>query len=172
MIWATVCSWSLFCWLYRASPFLAAKNIVNLISLLIIWWCPCVGSCLVLLEEVVCYHQWVLLAKLCSPLPCFILYHKAKFVCYSRYLLTCYFSFQFPMIKRTSFFGVSFRSCLHRTVQLQLLQCYCLGNRFGLLWCWTVYLGEEQSSFCSFSDCTQLLHFRLFHWLWGLLHFF
>ena len=32
MVWATVSSWSCFCWLYRASPSLAAKNIINLIS--------------------------------------------------------------------------------------------------------------------------------------------
>ena len=30
MIRATVSSWSCFCWLYRASPSLAAKNIINL----------------------------------------------------------------------------------------------------------------------------------------------
>ena len=47
MIWATVSSWSCFCWLSRASPSLAAKNIVNLISVLTIWWCPCVESCVV-----------------------------------------------------------------------------------------------------------------------------
>ena len=44
MIWATVSSWSCFCWLYRASPSLAAKNIINLISVLTIWWCPRVES--------------------------------------------------------------------------------------------------------------------------------
>ena len=33
-----------FCWLYRASPSLAAKNIINLIFVLTIWWCPCVVS--------------------------------------------------------------------------------------------------------------------------------
>ena len=33
---------SLFCWLYRVSPSLAAKNIINLILVLTIWWCPCV----------------------------------------------------------------------------------------------------------------------------------
>ena len=54
MIWATVSSWSYFCWLYRASPSLAAKNIISLISVLTIWWCPCVESSLVLLEEGVC----------------------------------------------------------------------------------------------------------------------
>ena len=64
MIWATVSSWSCFCWLYRASPSLAAKNIINLISVLNIWWCPCVESSLVLLEEGVCYDQRIFLAKL------------------------------------------------------------------------------------------------------------
>ena len=54
MIQATVSSRSCFCWLYRASPSLAAKNIINLISVLTIWWCPCVESSLVLLEEGVC----------------------------------------------------------------------------------------------------------------------
>ena len=31
MIWATVSSWPSFCWLYRTSPTLASKNIINLI---------------------------------------------------------------------------------------------------------------------------------------------
>ena len=42
MIWATVSSWSCFCRLYRASSTLAAKNIINLIFMLTILWCPCV----------------------------------------------------------------------------------------------------------------------------------
>ena len=53
MIWATISFQSWFCWLYRASPSLAAKNIISLISVLTIWWCPCVvvfcvvgGGCL------------------------------------------------------------------------------------------------------------------------------
>ena len=40
MFWATVSSQSCFCWLYRVSPSLAAKNIINLFSVLTIWWCP------------------------------------------------------------------------------------------------------------------------------------
>ena len=59
MVWATVSSWSCFCWLYRASPSLAAKNIINLISVLTIWWCPYIESSLVLLEEGVCYNQCI-----------------------------------------------------------------------------------------------------------------
>ena len=48
MIWATVSSRSCFCWLYRASPSLAAKNIISLISVLTVCWCPCVVfSCVV-----------------------------------------------------------------------------------------------------------------------------
>ena len=65
MIWATVSSWSCFCWLYRASSSSAAKNIINLIFVLTIWWCPCVKSSLVLLEEGVCYDHCILLAKFC-----------------------------------------------------------------------------------------------------------
>ena len=63
MVWATVSSWSCFCWLYRASSSLAAKNIISLISVLTIWWCPCVESSLVLLEEGVCYDQCIILGK-------------------------------------------------------------------------------------------------------------
>ena len=69
VIWATVSSRSCFCWLYRASPSLAAKNIISLISLLTIWWCPCVESSLLLLEEGVCYDQCILLVKSISLCP-------------------------------------------------------------------------------------------------------
>ena len=55
MIWAwstrPVSSWFCFCWLYRTFPPLAAKNIINLISVLTIWWCPSIESSLVLLEQ-------------------------------------------------------------------------------------------------------------------------
>jgi len=63
MIWATVSSRSCVCWLYRASPSLAAKNIINLISVLAIWWCSYVESSFVLLKKGVCYDQCILLAK-------------------------------------------------------------------------------------------------------------
>ena len=56
-ICARVSSQAFFCWLYRTSPPLAAKNIINLILVLTIWWCPHVESSLVVLEEVFCYDQ-------------------------------------------------------------------------------------------------------------------
>ena len=175
MIWATVTSQSYFYWLYRASASLAAKNITNLILVLTIWWCPRVESSLVLLEEGVCYDQCVLLSELYYPLPCFILYSKAKFACYSRYLLTSYFCIPVPYNGKDIFWGVLILEGLvglHRTIQLQLLQHYWLGHRLVLLWYWMVCLENEKRSFCHFWDFTLVLHFGLFGWLWWLLHFF
>ena len=39
MISAIVIFQACFCWLYTASPSLAAKNIISLILVLMIWWC-------------------------------------------------------------------------------------------------------------------------------------
>ena len=52
MIWATVSSRSYFCWVYRASPSLAAKNIITLISVLTVWWCPSIELFLVCWKRV------------------------------------------------------------------------------------------------------------------------
>ena len=83
------------------------------------------------------------------------------------------FAFQFPIMKRTSFWVLVLEGLvgLHRTIQLQVRQHYWLGHRLGLPWYWMVCLGNKQRSFCHFWDCTQVLHFRLFCWLWGLFHF-
>ena len=165
MIWATVSSWSSFCWLYRASPSLAAKNIINRISVLTIWWCPCVESSLVLLEEGVFYDQCVLLAKLyfslcpasfCIPRP------NLPVTLSVSWLPT--FTFQSPIMKRHLFWVLVLKVLvgLHRTIQLQPLQCYWLGHRLGLLWYWMVCFGNEQRSFCHFWDFIQVLPFGLF----------
>ena len=47
--------------------------------------------------------------------------------------------------------------------------CYCLFF-FLLQPSWSI--GNKQRSFCHFWDCTQVLHFGLFCWLWWLLYFF
>ena len=61
MIWATVSSQSCFCWLYNFSIFGC-----NLISVLTIWWCPCVETSLLLLEKGVCYvFSWQNSISLC-----------------------------------------------------------------------------------------------------------
>ena len=126
MIRATVGSRSCFCCLHRASPSLTAKNIINLISVLTICWCPCVESSLVLLEKGVCYDcvfSWqnsvsCYPASLCTPRP------NLPITPGISWLPT--FAFQSPMIKRTFFFFflvlvLEGLGGLHRTVQLQLL---------------------------------------------------
>ena len=107
MIWATFRSQSCFCWLHKASPSLPAKNIISLISVMTIWWCPCVESSLVLLEEGVCYDQCVLLAKLYLPLPCFIHILRPNLPVTPGVSWLATFAFQSPIMKRTSFLGVS-----------------------------------------------------------------
>ena len=136
MIWATVCSRSCFCCLYRASPSLAAKNIISLISVLAIWWCPCVESSLVLLEEGVCYDQCVLLAELLLP---FALLHSVLqgqicllFQVFLDFLLLhssplCWKGHLFWVLVLESLIG------LHRT--FQLLQHYWSGHRPVELFC-------------------------------------
>ena len=107
--WATVSSWSCFCWLCRASPSLAAKNIINLISVSTIWWCPCVESSLVWLEDGVCYDQCVLLANSASLCPASFCTPRPNMSVTPGVSWLPTFAFQSPIMKRTSFLGVSSR---------------------------------------------------------------
>ena len=89
--------------------------------------------------------------KTLLALLCFILYSKAKFACYSRCFLSSYFCISVPYNEKDIFGGVlvlKYLVGLHRTIQLQLLQCYWSGHRLGLLWYWMVCLGNKQRSFC------------------------
>ena len=146
MIWATVSSWSCFCWLYRASPSLAAKNIINLILVLTIRWCPCVESSLVLLEENVCCDQCSFLAKLLA----FALLH---FILQGQTWLLFQVSLDFlllhfsPLWWEGGLFWVLVLKGLvglHRTLQLQLPQPYWSAHRLRLPWYWMVCLGNKQ----------------------------
>ena len=143
--------------------------------MLTIWWCPCVESSLVLLEEGVCYDQffsWQNSIRLC-PASLRIPRPNLPVTPGVSWLPT--FAFQSPIMKRKLFFLVLVLKVLvglHRTIQLQLLQRYWLGHRVRLLWYWMVCLGNEQRSFYHFWDCIQVLHFGLFCWPRWLLHFF
>ena len=135
MIWATVSSQSCFADLYRASPSLAANNINNLI-VLTFCWCPYVECSLVLLEESVCYDQWIFLAKLLV----FVMLHSV-FQGQICLLLQVFLDFLLvhssPLWWKGHLFLVLVLKGLvglHRTIQLQLLQRYWLGHRLGLLW--------------------------------------
>ena len=81
------------------------------------WWCPCVESSLVLLEEDVCYYQCVLLAELYYPLPSFILYSKAKFACYSRCFWTSYSFIPVPYNEKDIFPGA--------VLELRVMAAWC-----------------------------------------------
>ena len=85
----------------------------------------------------------------------FILHSKAKPVCYSSCFLTSYFCIPVPYNEKDIFWVLVLKGLvgLHRTVQLQLLQCYWLGHWLGLLWYWMVCLGNKQRSFCRFWEC-------------------
>ena len=141
MIWATVSSWSCFCWPYRASPSLAAKNIINLISLLTICWCPCVVFSYVvgrgcLLWPVHSLGKTLLLcpASVCTSRP--NLPVTPGISCFPTFIPVPY------DVKDIFFLVLVLEGLvgLHRPIQLQLLWCYRLGHRLGLLWYWMVSL--------------------------------
>ena len=65
------------------------------------------------------------------------------------------FSFQFPVMKKTSFFVVVILGNLlglYTNVQLQLPWHQWLWHRLGLLWSWMVCLEDEVKSSCHFSQ--------------------
>jgi len=106
--------------------------------MLTIWWCPCVESSIVLLEEVVCYEQCLLLANLL--LAVFLLHFVPQrpnlpFTPGISWLST--FEFQSCIMKNKTFLVLVLKGLvgLPRTDQLQLLQHYWLGHRLGLLNC-------------------------------------
>jgi len=105
------------------------------------------------------YLLWPMcsLGKTLLAYECFILYSKAKFACYSRYLLTSYFFIPVHLFWVLVLEGLV---GLYRTVQLQLLQRYQSGHRLELLML-NGLLGNEQRSFCLFWDGIQVPHFRL-----------
>ena len=165
MIWATVNSHSCFCWLYRVSPFLAAKNIINLISVLTIWWCPyVVFSCVV--------GRGCLLWPLCSLDKTLLAFDLLCFVLQGQISLLFQVSLDFLLLhssplwwKGHLFWVLVLEGLVGLLRTVQLLQPYWLGHRLGLLWCWMARLGNEPRLFNHFWDCTQILHFGLFCWL-------
>ena len=71
-----------------------------------------------LLEQGVSYDQCIFLAKFCLSSPCFIPYSKAKFACYSRCFLTCYFCIPVPYNVKDIFFGCQFQNVLQICIEL------------------------------------------------------
>ena len=157
MIWATVSSWSGFCWRYRASPYLAAKNNFGVDHMVMsIWWCLVLLDNVCAMTSVFSWQNSLSLcpASFCTPRPNLPVTPGVSWLPTS--------AFQSPIMKRTSFWVLILGDLvgLHRTVQLQPLQHYWSGRRLGLLWYWMVCL-ETERSFCHFWDCIQVMHFEL-----------
>ena len=94
-IWATVSPRSCVCWLYTASPPSATKNVINLISILTIWWCPCGKLSLLLLKE---YLLWLVHSLGRVQLAFVLLHSVAYFIPDSLYLLIPYLCVALPSI--------------------------------------------------------------------------
>ena len=150
MIWATVCSWSHFCLLYRASPHSVDHLVTSMCR---------VFSCVV--------GRGCLLWPVCSLGRTLLAFALLHFILQGQIfqLLQVFLDFLLlhssPLGWKGHLFGVLVLEVLvgvHRTVKLQLLQCYWLGHRLGLLWYWMVCLGNKQRSFCHFWDCIQELN--------------
>ena len=67
-------------------------------------------------------------AKLYSPLPCFILYSKAKFACYSRCFLTSYFCIPVPYNEK------DIGPCFHHQSHPQLGHVFALSPSVHSFW--------------------------------------
>ena len=158
MIWATVGSRSCFCWLHRASPSLAAKNIINLIwpsdidhlvmSMFRLFSCVVGRGCLLwpvhsLGKTLLAFSllHSVLQGQICLLLQVF-----------PDFLLLCSSPLQW---KGHLFWALVLEGLvgLHRTIQLQLLQHYWSGHRLGLLdieW----FALETNRDYCVIFDIT------------------
>ena len=174
MIWATVCSWSCFCWLYRASPSWAAKNINQSdfgIDHLVMFMCR-IFSCVVgrgcLLWSVHSLGKTLSLcpASLCTPRPNFPVTPGISWI--------PTFAFQSLWWKGHLFLALVLEGLvgLHRTIRLQLVQH--TGWGIDLDYCDTEWfaLGKNRDHSVVFEITPKYCIFGLFCWLWGLLHFF
>ena len=163
MIWATVSSWSCFCWLYSFS--ISGYKEYNQsdfgIDHLVMSMCR-VFSCVV--------GRRCLLWPVCSLGKTLLAFALLHFVFQGQISLSLQVFLDILLLhssllwwKWDLFWVLVLEGLvgLHRRIEFQLLQHYWLGHRLGLLWYRMVCLGNEQRSFCHFWGCTQVLHFEL-----------
>ena len=173
MILATVSSQSCFCWLYRASPSLATKNIISLISVLH----PVLSTRRVVFCVV---GRRCLLWPVCSLGKTLLAFALLHFVVQGKTCLLLQVSLNFLLLDSSHLWwkGHLFLLLvlenligLHRTIQLSFFSISGWGiivDYCNFEWCAL----ETNRGHSPFWDCIQVLHSRLFCWLRGLLHFF
>ena len=137
MIWATISSQSCFCWLYRASPSLPARNVINMISVLAISWCSRVGSSFVLLERVFAMTSAFSWQNSISLYPASFSTPRPNLPVTPGVSWLPTFASR-PYNEKDIFWGV--------ISKITLLQHHWLGHRLGLLWYWMVCLGIRNHS--------------------------
>ena len=143
MIWARVTSQSCLCLLYRISLFWGAKNIINLIFTLAIWWCPCVKLSLVLLERVFSMTSelsWLNYVILCPGSFCTT---RSNLLVTPGISWHPTFSLQSPMMRMTHILVLVLEGIvgLHRTGQPQLLSHFFFFFFFFLIFRLTFIIG-------------------------------
>ena len=152
-----------FCWIYRASPSSATKNIINLISVLTVYWCSCVELSCVVGKGCLLWSGYSLDKTLLS----FALLYS---VLYGQTCLSFWISLDFLLLCSNPLWWKGYLFLvlvlevlvgLHRNSQLQILRPQWLGHKLGLLWCWMLCLGNEPRELCHFWDCTPVPHFWL-----------
>ena len=173
MISAIVSYRSCFCWLYRASPILAAKKynqydfgVDHLVRATCrVFSCVVGRGCLLwpvcslgktLLAFVLLYS--VLRGQICLLLQVFLdflLLHSSPLYWKGHISWMLVLEGLVGLHKPLNF---SFFSITGRGIDL---------DYYDIEW-----FALEMWSFCHFWDCIQVLHFGLFCWLWCLLHFF
>ena len=173
MIWATVSSQSCFCWLYRFSSIFGCKEYNQSdfgIDHLVMSVCR-IFSCVVgrrcLLRPVPSLDKTLLTFALLH----FVLQSQTCLL--ARYLFTSYFCISIPIMKGHLFWGVNSRKSCRSLYNCSTSASSALvvGTQTWITVIWIVCLVNKLRSFCHFWDCTQVLHFGLFCWLWGLPHF-
>ena len=134
MIWATVSSWFRFCWLYRASPSSTSKNKINLTSVLTIWWCPCVISCVVVRGCLLWPGSSIGKTLLAFPLLHFVIQGQTRLLLHLS--LDVLLLISSPLWwEGHLFFGVCFRSSLGlRSMCVRVLSSFSLVWFFVMLW--------------------------------------
>ena len=94
----------------------------------------------------------------------------------SNYLTLCYHLLLLPSIFLSiGVFSNDSALCIKLPMYLNSSFSNSPFNEYsGLIqgWYWMVYLWNEPISFCHFWDCTQILHFIVFCWLWGIFCYF
>ena len=123
---------SCFCWLNRTSPSLATKTIINLISVFTIWWCPCVESFLMMLEE-------CLLWPVCSlgkTLLAFALLHS---VLHGQICLLLQVSLYLLLLHSSS---LQWKRHLFWVLVLEILFFFPLKYWAAIMWSWVFFVGK------------------------------